>query len=166
MFQSQATPPMKTTLLSFIPVVLCLLGMASPLRAEPGVTGTFTGDGKPAKLAFVSASKGEPFSGKDTVKVVLSEKDQSKSKRPEFDAVFGKLGSALVLTINTEGAIIGCEVAHSAHKKTPFSSVGKIKATDFKWADGTVQAKVSTGGDGEFFGQTWNVDLKFEAKVK
>ena len=157
---------MKLTPLTLVPFAICLLGMISALNAEPGVSGTFTGNGKPAKLAFVSASKGEPLSGKDTVKVILSEQDQSKSKRPDWDAGFGKFGSALVLTIDTEGAIIGCEVAHSAHKKTPFSSVGRIKTSDFKWADGTVQAKVSTGGDCEFFGETWNVDLKFEAKLR
>ncbi len=144
-----------------------LLGTLVPdASAEPGVSGNFLGDGKPAKLAFVSAKKGEPFSDKDTVVVVLTEKDQSKSKNPKFDAGFGKLGSALILTINTEGRIIGCEVAHSAHTKSPFSAVGRIKTADFKWADGVVQAKVSTGGDDEAFGQKWNVDLKFEAKVQ
>lgn len=156
---------MKFTLLTALPFALCLLGMMSPLNAEPGITGDLIGDGKPAKLAFVSAQKGDKFSGKDTVKVIFTEKDHSKSKRPDWDAGFGKFGSALVLTIDTEGTIIGCEVAHSAHKKAPFSSVGRIKTSDFKWADGVVKAKVSTGGESEFFGQTWSVELTFEAKV-
>jgi hypothetical protein len=159
---------MKLTLLTLLPFALCLLGMMSPLNAEPGVTGSFKGDGKEGNLAHVSACKGEQFSDKETVVVVLTEQDHSKSKNPKFDASFEKFGSALILTINSEGRIIGCQVAHSAHKgkKSPFNAIGKIKTSDFKWADGVVQGKVSTGGEVDFFGQKWSVELTFQAKVQ
>jgi hypothetical protein len=132
--------------------------------AEPAVTGVFTGDGKPAKLAFVSARKGEPFADKETTVLVFTEKDHSKDKRPEFKANFGEFGSALIITVHPDGSIISCQVAHTAHKQKPFSSIGKITMSDFKIADGQVQGKLSTGGKVETFEQTWEVDLKFRTK--
>jgi hypothetical protein len=39
--------------------------------------------------------KREPFSGKEAITVILTEKDPKSVQKPEFDASFGKLGSAL-----------------------------------------------------------------------
>ena len=74
-------------------------------------------------------------------------------------------GTRRVITIYPEGKIVGCEVAHSAHNKRPFSSVGTIQLTDFKNAGGELQGKLSTGGVSEFFKKTWEVDLTFHTKA-
>lgn len=143
--------------------LLCL----SSLRAEDGsVSGKFTGNGNEAKLAFISASKGEPFSDKPTIQIIMTEKDHAKEKRAAFKAGFGDFGSALIITIFHDGKIIGCEVAHSAHERKPFSSVGNIEMTDFKMADGKISGKIATKGEIDTFRQKWEVNLEFKTPVQ
>jgi hypothetical protein len=157
---------MKSPLNILLPSVLCLLAFTSPqLRAEPAVAGTFKGDGKPAKLAHVSARKGEPLADKATIVLTFTEKDHSKEAKPDIMAGFGNFGSALIITVNSDGEIVGCEVVHSAHQKSPFNSLGKIKMSDYKNAGGEVQGRISTGGQMETFKQTWEVDLTFHTKA-
>jgi hypothetical protein len=129
---------------------------------KPSVTGTFKGNGKDSKLAFISAKPGESFADKPSITIVITEKDHSKSKKPDFDAGFGKFGSALILRLHEDGGIFGCEVAHSAHKEGAFSSSGSIKTVEFDAEDGRIAGQLVTDGEEEFFGRTWEVDLKFE----
>ena len=129
------------------------------------VSGIFKGNGQEAKLAYVSTVKGEPLAAKPTIVIVFTEKDHSGAKKPQVMAGFGKFGSALIITICEDGKIVGCEVAHAAHAKGTFSSVGTIKMSDFKLEDGKIQGKLSSGGETETFGQKWEVDLKFQAKA-
>ena len=143
--------------------LLSVLAVTAAVCGDEAVSGTFKGNGKPAKLAFASARQGETFADKPTFVIVLTEKDHSKEKRPDFKAGFGDFGSALILTLHPDGKIVGCEVAHAAHDKKPFSSVGKIECTEFKVADGDVTGKVTTKGEVKTFGQTWEVDLTFRA---
>lgn len=147
-------------------VFACVVGAAgAAAAADPPVSGAFKGNGKEAKLAFVSAHKGEPFADKPTIVLVFTEKDHSKEKRPAIKAGFGDFGSALIITVKEDGKIIGCEVAHKAHEKSGFSSLGSIAMSDFKSADGKVTGKIKTDGVVETFKQKWEVDIKFETKV-
>jgi len=158
---------MKFNISIFLFLCSALLFVCPKLSmAEQAVTGTFEGNGKEAKLAYAYARPGEPFSGEETVMVVLTEKDPGNNERPDFDAMFGKLGSALILTFQRSGDIIGCEVAHSALEKSPFSSLGSIKVSDFKIDGDNLMAKVSTGGEVETFDQTWEVDLSISTVIK
>ena len=150
-------------------VALLAAGESLPAAKKPGpaanvkptVSGMFKGNGKEAKLAYVSARWGEPFSGKSSIVLVFSEKDHSQNKKPDFDAAFGKFGSALVISLHEDGNIFGCQVVHSAHKKQGFSSVGRIKTDNFKFEEGKVEGELTTDGEDEFFGDTWEVKLKF-----
>ena len=54
---------------------------------------------------------------------------------------------------------------HTAHKHQGFSSVGRIKTTDFKIEGGNVSGHVTTGGEDEFFGDKWEIDLTFAAPL-
>jgi hypothetical protein len=130
-------------------------------NVKPSVTGTFKGNGKEAKLAYVSAHWSEPFGGKPSIVLVLSEKDHSKDKKPDFHAAFGEFGSALIISLHEDGGIFGCQVVHSAHTKKGFSSVGRIKTNNFKFEEGKVEGEMTTDGEDEFFGDTWEVNLKF-----
>ena len=46
----------------------------------------FKGNGKEAKIAYVSAHWQEPFSDKPSIMLVFTEKDHSKDKKPDFNA--------------------------------------------------------------------------------
>jgi len=134
-------------------------------NVKPSVTGVFKGNGKEAKLAHVSAHWREPFSNQPSMVLVFTEKDHSKEKKPDFNAGFGKFGSALIISLHEDGDIFGCEVVHTAHKKQGFSSIGQIKTNNFQFADGQVQGELTTDGQAEVFGETWEVNLKFVAPL-
>ena len=98
--------------------------------------------------------------------LVFTEKDHSKEKRPDIRASFGDFGSALIITIYPDtGKIAGCDVAHEAHSKKPFNSLGSIEMKDFKNEGGQLSGKIATAGQVETFKQTWEVDLTFRAKL-
>lgn len=134
-------------------------------NVKPTVTGMFKGNGKEAKIAYVSAHWREPFGDKPSIALVFSEKDHSKNKKPDFDAAFGKFGSALIISLHEDGSIFGCQVVHSAHKKQGFSSIGQIRTDNFKFEEGKVEGALVTDGQLEFFGDTWEVNLKFVAPL-
>ena len=134
-------------------------------NVKPSVTGVFKGNGKDAKIAHVSAHWREPFNDQPGMVLVFTEKDHSKNKKPDFDAAFGKFGSALIISLHEDGGIFGCQVVHSAHEKKGFSSIGQIKTNNFQFADGQVQGELTTDGQDEVFGETWEVNLKFLAPL-
>jgi hypothetical protein len=132
---------------------------------KPAVTGVFKGNNEEARLAYVSAHWREPFGDKPSIVLVFTEKDHSKDKKPDFNAGFGKFGSALIVSLHEDGDIFGCEVAHSALKHQNFSSIGKINTNDFQYADGQVKGELSTDGPADVFGETWEVNVKFVAPL-
>ncbi len=132
---------------------------------KPTVTGKFVGNGKNAAIKFVTVEEHEPFNDKEAISLIFTEKDPAKAKKPGFDAVFGKLGSALILRVFHDGGIFGCQVAHSAHEKQGFNSLGEIKMVDFKIAGGNVSGRVSTGKELDTFGEKWEVELTFAAPL-
>jgi len=134
-------------------------------NVKPTVTGVFKGNGKDAKLAYVSAHWREPFSDKPSMVLVFTEKDHSKDKKPDFNAGFAKFGSALIVSLHEDGDIFGCEVVHSALKHQNFSSIGKINANDFEYADGQVKGELTTDGPADVFGESWEVNVKFVAPL-
>ena len=134
-------------------------------NVKPSVTGIFKGNGKDANLAFVSAHWVEPFSGKTGIMLLFTEKDHSKVKKPDIDAMFGKFGSALIISLHEDGDIYGCQVVHSAHKKQGFSSIGSMETSGFNYDAGKVEGELTTNGQAETFGDTWEVKLKFIAPL-
>jgi len=134
-------------------------------NVKPTVTGMFKGNGKEAKLACVSAHWREPFDGKPSIALVFTEKDHSKDKKPDFHAGFGEFGNALIISVHEDGGIFGCQVVHRAHSKKGFSSIGQIRTDNFKFEEGKVEGGLMTDGQLEFFGDTWEVNLKFVAPL-
>jgi hypothetical protein len=90
--------------------------------------------------------------------VVLSEKDASKSKKPDNDAMFGKLGGVLVLTITADGDLVGTQVVKD---KVQFGASGNVKLSDYKAERDKVSGKVTTDGEQQFFKDTWQIDVAF-----
>jgi hypothetical protein len=144
-----------------------LLVVNAGFGTEPPVSGSFTVDGKAAKLAFVRTVKGDEFDGKPTTVVVMTEKDASKNAKPDFDANFGKFGNALIITVLPDGQIIGCQLVHTALKTQSVSTSGNIKSVDFKNEGGVIQGKIVTesGGAIDIFDQKVEVNMSFKAKA-
>ncbi len=134
-------------------------------NVKPSVTGVFKGNGKEAKLAYVSAHWREPFGDKPSIDLVFTEKDHFKDKKPDLNAAFGRFGSALITSVHDDGEIFGCQVVHSAHKKQGFSSIGSIHMNDFTFEGGKVEGELTTDGQVETFGDTWEVKIKFLAPL-
>ncbi len=134
--------------------------------AKPSISGTFIGNGKSAKLAFVSARRGEPFDDKPSILLVFSEKDHAKDNQPDIKASLGAYGSALILSVQEDGSIFGCQVAHAAHDKRGFSAVGAIRAAAFEIRSGGIEGHLTTDGQKTSFGQIWSADLHFVVPFK
>ena len=134
-------------------------------NVKPTVTGTFTGNGKEAKLNHVSARWTEPFDNKPGILLLFTEKDHSKDKKPDNDAMFGKYGNALIISLHDDGSTYSCQVVHNAMKNQGFSSSGSIEATPFIYENGKVEGEVTTNGVVDAFDEKWAVKLKFVAPL-
>lgn len=136
--------------------------------AADTVTGRFVGNGKDAKLAFASAWPRDPFSGKETIVIVLTEKDHAASKRPWFDAGFGKLGAALMFSLTRpDGGLIGTEVAHGGLKRSPVSVSGTgIKSEGLTITADRVEGRFFTPAPSKFFDDTYEFDVKVAAAIR
>ncbi len=149
----------------FSVVAVALISAAQLRAADSEVSGIFKGNDQPAKLMFVSAHKGTPVAGKDTIKLVFTEKDHAKNERPDLKALFGDYGSALMIGIQPDGKVVTCDIAHEALKQKPISSPSSVKMSDFKNEGGQISGKLATDGKQEAFGQTWEVNLVFKTKA-
>ncbi len=149
----------------FSVVAVALVSAAQLRAADSEVSGIFKGNDQPAKLMFVSAHKGTPVAGKDTIKLVFTEKDHAKDERPDLKALFGDYGSALMIGIQPDGKVVTCDIAHEALKQKPISSPSSVKMSDFKNEGGQISGKLATDGKQEAFGQTWEVNLVFKTKA-
>ena len=152
-------------LIIFSVLAVVVLSAAQTGAADSEVSGIFKGNDQPAKLAFVSAHKGTPVAGKETIKLVFTEKDHSKDERPDLKALFGDYGSALVVGIQPDGKVVTCDVAHQAHKQKPISSPASVKMSEFKNEGAQISGKIATDGTAEAFGQTWEINLTFRTKA-
>lgn len=136
-------------------------------RAADSISGRYLGNGKEAKLAFVSAYVREGLSGKPAVVVVMTEKDHSASKRPTFDADFGRFGSALTISVHrTDSGIFSCQVAHQALKRTPVSVLGTIKAVGVSFEGERIKARFTSNGPDKFFDDTFEIDVQVDAAIR
>src|SRR5213595_1839273 len=149
-----------------VSVLAVLILSATESRATGSeVSGIFKGNDQPAKLAFVSAHKGTPVAGKETIKFMFTEKDHSKDEQVALKALFGDYGSALVIGIQPDGKVVTCDIRHEAHKQKPISSPASVKMTDFKNEGGQISGRLVTEGKQDAFEQTWEVNLVFKTKA-
>ncbi|MCB9379017.1 MAG: hypothetical protein H6511_09685 [Holophagales bacterium] len=139
--------------------------LAAPATAQGSVTGKYVGNGREAKLGFVRVIPHEEFSGEKAWTLVVSEKDSKSSKKPDFDAQFGELGDALVVSVTEKGDIFSVQVCHQQLDKAGFSSSGTVQVEGFTVAGGKLSGHFFTKGENEFFGDTWSVDLKISGDL-
>jgi hypothetical protein len=162
----QISTSMRAPTLTAHLVAVIAVAVTQPMSAaESEVSGVFKGNDQPANLAFVSAHKGTPIAGKETVKLVFTEKDHSNDAQADLKALFGNYGSALIIGIQPDGKVVTCDIAHQALTQKPISSPTSVKMTEFKNEGGQMSGKLATDGKQEAFDQTWEVNLTFRTKA-
>src|SRR5207237_6035517 len=97
-------------LVIFSAIVFAFLSARQLDAADAEVSGVFKGNDQPAKLAFVSARKGTAITGKETIKLVFTEKDHAKNQPADLKALFGNYGSALIIGIQLDGKVVTCDI--------------------------------------------------------
>ena len=140
---------------------------AAPAAAGPAVSGTFTGNGKPAVLTQVTAHKDDPFDDQPVTALVFTARDQAGDDKAAFDALFGKFGDAIVIKVEPDGSVIGADVVHSGleHPDASVSISGVFTLKDYKVAGGEISGRLTSGGPTDVFGQKVDVDLTFHTKA-
>jgi len=129
------------------------------------VTGKYIGNGKLAKLAYAVAVPHEPWQGEKAYTLILSEKDPASVKKPDFDAMFGKLGDALVISVTAKGDIFSTQVCHQALKRSGFSTTGSLFVDNFKIEGKQLSGRFYTKKKEDFFDDSWEADLNVKATV-
>ena len=132
----------------------------------PQVTGKYLGNNKEAKLVYGLAVPIDPWQGEPAYQIVLTEKDPSKAEKPEFDALFGKLGHALLMKVTKSGKIIGSEICHRDLKRSGVSQVGVLNLEKFKIEGNMISGRFFTKGPVEIFDETWECDLTLAVPIK
>ncbi len=149
----------------------CLVTMAafaqdgSPPAADAAVQGTFVGNDKPAELHYAVLLKRDPWQDEVAYTVVLTEKDSAAADKPEFDAMFGKLGHALIFQVTASGALFGAQICHQGMERHNISSSGTTEIQDFQIAEGHLSARFFTTEEQEFFGDRWQIDVRVRAPL-
>jgi hypothetical protein len=141
--------------------VIVLVALASAVAAADAakVSGEYLGNGKPAKIAHVRVVPHEKWQDETAWTIILSEQDASAAKKPDFDAMFGELGSALVVSVTESGEIFSVQVCHQALEKSGFSSSGTLAVEGFSLAGGKLSGRFFTSKEEEFFDDRWKIDL-------
>lgn len=151
--------------LPFVLAGWCLVAMAafaqegSPPAADAAVQGTFVGNDQPAALHYAVLLKRDPWQDEAAYTVVLTEKDSSTADKPEFDAMFGELGHALIFQVTASGDLFGAQICHQGMERDNISSSGTTEIQDFQIADGHLSARFFTTEEQEFFGDRWQFDV-------
>lgn len=157
---------MRTTSAFVAAVAGLALAGGAALAVEGRVSGKFLGNGKEATLAHaVAVPEAEKWQGDDAWSVVLTERAPEPGSKPEWDAGFGKLGSALVVRVTRKGELYGAEVYHAALEHKPFSTSGPIQIDQFRIEGDAISGHLFTREPDDFFGDRWELDLTFTAPL-
>jgi hypothetical protein len=146
-------------------LALVLVAATALDAADSPVEGSYLGNGEAAELAHVRIIETDPWQGETSYTIVISEKDPSEVAKPDFDAMFGELGDALVVSVTESGEIFSTQVCHQSLEKSGFSSSGSLKIEGFKIEEGELSARFYTDGEQEFSGDRWQVDLKVTGEL-
>jgi hypothetical protein len=140
---------------------------AAPVAAGPAVSGSFVGAGKAVTLTQVTAHPDDPFDGKPITALVFTVKDQGDDKNAATDALFGNFGDAIIVKIEPDGTVIGCDVVHSG-LQNPAGSVsigGVLTIKNYQASGGQISGELTTGGPTDVFDKKLDVDLTFHTKA-
>lgn len=143
--------------------VAACLALGGVALAAGTVIGTYTGNDQEGKLSHAVFLPHDDHQGEKVYLLVFSQKDPKGIKKPDFDAMFGKLGHALVVRVSASGAILGAEICHQALKRSGFSSLGTLTLEGFKVDGNRLAGRLTSGEERTFGDDVWEADFSFEA---
>jgi hypothetical protein len=136
-------------------------------RAADTVGGRYAANGKDATLAFASAHADDGMSGRPGILVVMTEKDHAASKRPDWDADFGRFGSALSISLfRDDGRIYGCQIRHDGLRRSPVSALGTIRCDGLRIDGERIRVRITSGGPMKVFDEPLDVDVRLDAAIR
>ncbi len=140
---------------------------APAAAAAPAVSGVYSAGGQPAALTDVTAHYDEPFNGQPVIALVLTVKPQNGDANAISDAHQGEFGDAIIVRVQSGGAVIGADFVHHGLDKSGgyLSAVGLLSLQDYSTAGGVLSGRLTTGGANDTGSQAINVDLTFHAKA-
>src|SRR5215471_19222199 len=137
--------------------------------ADDRVEGTLTVNGNPVTLKHVYAwtTKGAFDETKTDVRVLINDQPVPEEKlRSLMPIMTGEGKQGIEFTIDEDKRIIGSEVYHSALKHGYFSASGMHVFEPVSFDTNLVEAKASSGGPQETFGDKWEYSVSFRVKVR
>jgi hypothetical protein len=137
--------------------------------ADDRVEGTLTVNGNPVSLKHVYAwtTKGAFDETKTDVRVLITDQPVPEEKlRSLMPIMSGDSTQGIALRIDEDKKIIGGEVYHSALKHGYFSGSGMYVFEPVSFDTNLVEAKASSGGPQETFGDKWEYSVSFRVKVR
>lgn len=142
---------------------------AAAAAQPPGapVAGVYVANGKPAVLTDVSIHADDPIDGKPIHAFVFTVSPQAGDIDIINDARQGKLGDAIIVRVDDDGAIDGADLVHHGLDKSNgyASTVGVLSIDNYRVTGGEVFGHVTSGGPSDHDGQQINVDLTFHTKM-
>ena len=135
--------------------------------AQAVLPGVFTVNGKPAALTQVTASKGEPESGKPVTVLVFTTKSQGGDPKAAFNALFDKYGNAIVAKVFADGKVYSVDLVHTSldSPNGTLQVFGVLTIEDFSMAGGDISGRLTSGGVHEARNDKWDVDITFKTKA-
>jgi hypothetical protein len=144
---------------------------APAVAAQPPgapVSGAYIANGKPAVLTDVSIHPDDPVDGKPVHAFVFTVLPQAGDADLISDAHQGKLGDAIIIRVQDDGAIAGADLDHHGLVESNgyASTVGVLSIDNYRVSGGEISGHVTSGGPSDSSsGQMINVDLTFHTKA-
>jgi hypothetical protein len=132
------------------------------------VSGVYIANGKPAVLTDVSIHPDDPIDGKPVHAFVFTVSPQAGDIDVISDAHQGKLGDAIIIRVQEDGAIAGADLVHHGLDKSNgyASMVGVLSIDNYRVSGGEISGHVTSAGpSNSSAGQQINVDVTFHAKA-
>lgn len=141
---------------------------AASQAAGARVSGVYVANGKPAVLTDASVQPADPVDGKPVHAFVFTVSPQAGDVDVVSDAHQGKLGDAIIIRVQEDGAIAGADLVHHGLDKSNgyASTAGVLLIDNYRVSGGEIFGHVTSDGPASSSsGQQVNVDFTFHAKA-
>jgi hypothetical protein len=153
---------------AFLIVATAAMAASAMAATQAPITGIFRLNKQDAPLKFATLRPGESYLNKDTVDVILSEREPVPTEVGPLlgRASRGDYGDAVALTFTRDGQVVACALVHRGNSSRPFNCLGKLRVKDLTFKEGGVRGKITSRGKVKTFDDVWKIDLSFWAESR